>query len=754
MNLLARIKQLSILVLLIIISYISVAQTKVSVNGAKVNLADAVYLSTNDVSVSDNSLVKVSQSTIKIAGSTVSNGVIDARDGTVELNGSAAQALAAGAFIGKTVKSLTINNMSGATVSDTLNITDVLTAENGTLTTGGFLTLKSNSAGTARIAPVTSLASVPISGNLIVERFITSKRAFRFLTAPVNSGSSIRDNWMEGVNNPNTTSGNINPVPNFGTHITGAGGNTNHFDQTVTNNPSLFTFNNQTQAWVAAMNPDGLFKAGQPYRIMVRGSRSTNLNSNTPPPSPTTLRAKGTVVTGTVVLKAPGAGGTPGMPELSTANSGYSFVANPYASPVDWLLVDLNDLASTMYIFDPTITGTTGRGGYIAYNRSIGPSGVNSNDASEIDNNIQSGQAFVVQTTGSAPSLTFKEAYKTGINRSVFRTPNNISHLSLQLLLPSQVAGGGAADGLSAFFSNRFGPSIGEEDSYKFSNQDENIAIVRNGKTLSIEGRKPVDLNDTLPLKMWQLISKNYVLKVAMKNFNENVGGYLEDTYLHKSTSLSNDTATLFPFTITTDTLSAAPERFRIVFKSARTLPVQLTGIKAYEKDKGVEVVWTTGSESNIASYSVEKSTDARQFEQAGAVKARGNTNTPTAYDWFDANPLSGDNYYRIKFLNTSGEAEYSSTAKVNIRPFENIYVVTNEKNTNSISIAFQNISKGKYSLSLLNNAGQKVYSGSINHAGGSVNEVVRLKNLLSSGIYHLQIAGNGLFKNIQVLIK
>ncbi|CAA9480870.1 MAG: hypothetical protein AVDCRST_MAG96-1002, partial [uncultured Segetibacter sp.] len=386
-------KPFSIFILPLFFSYTSLSQAQLVVDGAKINMANSVVLSTGDISASANSLVNVDQSTIKIAGSTASAGAIDARNGTAELNGSAAQQIAAASFNAKTVKALTINNTSGATVNDTLNITDVLTVSNGNLISQGFLTLKSNESNTARVAPVTSAALVPISGDVIVERFVTPKRAVRFLTAPVNASTNIRTNWMEGVYNLNT-SGNNNPVPNFGTHITGAGGHLNRFDETITNNPSLFTFNNQTQNWVAATNTDTLMKAGQAFRIMVRGSRSTNLNSNTAEPSPTTLRAKGELVTGTVVLKKPGDGGTPGMPDLASAPNAYSFIANPYASPVDWLKIDLNDISSSMYIFDPTISGSSGRGSYVSFNRSVGSSGVSSNPDSKIDNNIQSGQAF------------------------------------------------------------------------------------------------------------------------------------------------------------------------------------------------------------------------------------------------------------------------------------------------------------------------------------------------------------------------
>lgn len=752
MKLLQQAKRSCLLILQVIVSYSCLSQTKMVVNGVKVNMANAVFLSAKDLSASNNSLINVSRSTLKLAGITSSAGAIDARYGTAELNGSAVQQLAAGSFSTKTIKALTINNTSGATVNDTLNITDVLTVASGNLISQGFLTLKSNDSGTARVAPVTSVAPVPISGNVIVERFITSKRAFRFLTAPVNTTTTIRDNWMEGVNNPNTTSGNVNPVPNFGTHITGGGGSFNGFDETITNNPSLFTFNNQTQKWVAATSTSFNLKVGQALRMMVRGSRSTNLNSNTPPSSPTTLRAKGTLLTGTVLLTAPGRGGTAGMPELAT-DTGYSFIANPYASPIDWLTIQTTDISSTIYVFDPTISGINGRGAYVAYNRSIGPNGVSSNDTSKVDNNIQSGQSFFIKATGPNPTFTVLETNKTSLYRRVFRNPNKIPKISLQLLLPDQLINGGAADGLAAYFSDDFNTSIGNEDSYKFTNQDENIAILRNGKTLCIEGRKPVTANDTIPLKMWQLSEKNYVLKLSMQNFSENTDGYLEDEFLHTSTMLSKDTPTTVSFSITSDPLSVAAERFRIVFKTSTLLAQQLSTIKAFVKNKGIEVDWQTSGENETDKFIIEKSANAKDFVTLKEVPAKLNT-TFYSHNWFDENPIDGDNYYRIKNIYKSGSVSYSKIAKAYFEAGQGtISVVSNEGNTNSLIVTFKNIKKGKYLLNLINNTGQKVYSGSVDHDGGSSNQTIKLKYLLTSGMYHLQVSGSNRLENLPVFI-
>lgn len=753
MKVLPQVKQIFVSIFLVFIAFNTGAQTKLTVSGAKINLSGGVYLSAKDISATSSSAVNVEASTLKIAGSTTSSGSIDAKNGTVELNGTAAQQLGAEAFLEKTIKALTINNTAGATVNDTLNITDVLTVSDGNLISQGFLTLKSNDSNTARVAPVTSLATTPIIGDVIVERFITSKRAYRFLTAPVNASTTIRDNWMEGVYNPNTSSGNINPVPGFGTHITGAGGNLNRFDPTLSNNPSLFTFNNLTQKWVAATNTDTILKAGQALRLFVRGSRSTDLNSNEAVSSITTLRAKGALVTGTVTLTASGAGGTPGMPALSNTANAYNFIANPYASPVDWFSINLNDIAGTIYIFDPTVNGTNGRGGYVAFNRDY-PGGVTSNVTSKIDNNIQSGQAFFVQTTGPNPSITFRENYKTSLNRRVFRAPNGLTKMSLQLLLPQQLVSGGAADGLAVYFSDNFSSAFGEEDSYKFTNQDENIAILRDGKTLSIEGRKPVTASDTIPLKMWQFTLKEYIFKIELENFESNIESYLSDAYLHTNTKLTGEKANIISFTITADTLSAASDRFRIIFKNSGTLLTQVPDIKAYEDNQGVQVEWSTVSDNNLDSCIIQKSLNTLEFTTLGAVKVKTRANTLSAYNWLDASPGLGDNYYRIRFINKSGVTSYSRVAKVHCKAANSsVSIVADKSNSNLLTVSFKNVEKGKYWLNLINNNGQKVYTSDINHPGGSAKYSIKLKNLLSAGIYHLQVSGSNTFKNISVLI-
>lgn len=719
----------------------------VSGTGAQLNSGDITVR--NNVTIAAGSL-NINTHNLIIGGSITNSGTLYAHNGGIEMNGATAQTIPAATFHENAVRRLTVNNNAGVTLAGPLNLTDALTVSQGTLDAAGHLTLKSTAAGTARVAPVTSLAGTPVSGNVTVERHISSKRAFRLLTAPVNTAGSIRFNWMENTNNTSVTV-NSNPVPDYGTHISGLGGSSNGFDATQTNNPSLFMFNNQTQAWTPVISTSGSLKAGEAYRILIRGNRSTSLNSNDAPSSATTLRATGTLATGPIVMSRPGGGGTPGMPELSSAAGGYSMIGNPYASPVDWHLLEKNNLASSIYIFDPTITGSNGRGAYVCYNTLTGTSNI----SSLVDNNIQSGHAFFVQTTASNPTLTFRETHKSTTSLAVFRTSAKVPYMSVELLLPQQVNGSGSADGTTVYFSNDYSNSLGDEDSYKFTNQGENLAILREGKPLSIEGRKPINTGDSIPLKIWQLALKSYALRIKLNMPDSSIEGFLNDKYLNTSLPLTA-AETVAPFSITADAASAADDRFKVVFRNSSTLPVHLTGIKAYEKNKGVQVEWTAESESNMEKYEVERSANAQQFATIGAAKAKNMTGVLSRYDYLDNNPMEGKNYYRIKSVDKSGDVKFSAVVRVEIAGEKNntISVINNPVQGNSINLLFNNAEKGDYTVTLINAAGEKVYAGNISYTGGIATRKIQLKSNLPGGIYQLRWSNGAGIKNIPVLVQ
>ncbi len=621
------------------------------------------------------------------------------------------------------LKDFTINTTGTYILGNKLYLINEFASNAGTLNTGGYLTLRSTSvATTARVAPVAGT----ITGDITVERFIPAKRSFRFLSPSVTTTTGIKYNWMENAVNSGVY--NINdPRPGFGTNITGAGGKANGFDPTITNNPSLFTFDASNQKWGPVANTNGTLEAGQAYRLLVRGSRNTDMtqSDNNPDSTNTILRTTGTLKTGDY---APG---------LSTKDTGYTFIGNPYASPVDFekMIATANNVKSIYYAYDPMIGR---RGSYVLYDAEKHS---NSIPGSDVNENIQSGQAVLVQNTGSNPSIEFRESYKSSGNTKVFRDPSRITKLSLRLLLNLNEGLQNTADAAVAFFDNKFSAAIGKEDSYKLTNLDENVAINRNGITLSMEGRPTVVADDTIQLQMWKFRQNSYYLQLTASNFSAEATAFVKDAYLHQQTPVDLSSVTLLPFSITADSASFAANRFSIVFKAGSTLPVTLTNVKAYQKDKGIQVDWTAEAEMNIARYEVERSVNGQQFDKVTAITAKGNNALTQTYGWFDENANAGNNFYRIKVIEKSGAIKYSPVVKVNIAERNSgITIFPNPVKGSVIGLQFSNMEKGRYSVMLYNDLGQKIYATGIDHTGRTGTYTIASGRLISKGTYTLQI--------------
>ena len=211
--------------------------------------------------------------THNITGNVTNNGSFNAGTSTINLNGTSGQIINGTAT--SVFNNLVVSNPSGVSLAAPVKINSFLSfgnVNNAVLSTNGLLTLASSIAGTAMLKDITNSGvntGNSINGNVTVETYIQGKRSYRFLSAPVISTTSIRANWMENTNNTSTSINN-NPNPNYGTHITGSAGSANGFDATGLNSPSLFNFNNVSQAWAAVANTSGVFTAGTAYRIMVR----------------------------------------------------------------------------------------------------------------------------------------------------------------------------------------------------------------------------------------------------------------------------------------------------------------------------------------------------------------------------------------------------------------------------------------------------------------------------------------------------
>jgi len=90
------------------------------------------------------------------------------------------------------------------------------------------------------------------------------------------------------------------------------------------------------------------------------------------------------------------------------------------------------------------------------------------------------------------------------------------------------------------------------------------------------------------------------------------------------------------------------------------TLPVELVRLTATPGNEGIDVGWTTASETNSERYDVERSTDLSTWSTIGTVRAAGNSLVTTHYHLLDPRPRAGTNYYRLHMVDLDGTTERS----------------------------------------------------------------------------------------------
>ena len=494
--------------------------------------------------------------------------------GSIEMNGTCkAQMLAGNVFVGNDVLNFTASN--NVTISSTsgegVDVWRELgfgTATSKTLITGDNLTLVSTALTTANVAQID--ASNFIDGKATVERYILTgtgsgehTKKWQALATPTGANStsqSVYDSWMEGGNNSSTGYGTHIPDPSW-TSTT-----TNGFDA-LSLITSIKTYNSTTNGFDAIGNTSIPLYNKNGYFIFVRGDRSkTEISDN---PNKTNLRSKGALFqphTGYIPPNVTVLGGTPGK---------FAMVGNPYASAIDLNYMNshgnFSNLTNDVIVWDPLLAGSQGLGGYQTLHASTGfkptPGGTALYDAAVAYPEIQSGQAFFVQTTnnGSSGSVSFAETIKSANSRLVTRQPQMSNKKSFNANL---YYGQNICDGNSVICENVFNDGIDANDAGKLFNPGENFMIMkRNNFFLSVETKKEIKEADTIFYAFKNLQKIKYQLRFMPLNMQEeDLHATLVDNYLRVRIPISLAEGGFFDFMVDGNQ-SSYENRFMVIFE-------------------------------------------------------------------------------------------------------------------------------------------------------------------------------------------
>jgi len=204
----------------------------------------------------------------------------------------------------------------------------------------------------------------------------------------------------------------------------------------------------------------------------------------------------------------------------------------------------------------------------------------------------------------------------------------------------------------------------------------------------------------------------------------------------------------------TANTVTATFSAFGVfgVADIGAVLPVKFGSIKAYEKQNGIQLDWKVYTEYNVKSYQIERSADGRTYTTVGSLPALYNNTSDGDYGFFDANPLSGTSYYRIKNTDLDGKSAYSIVIRVNRnKTIHGLSLYPNPVVNGIVLLQGSDLVRGNYKINIFGANGQVIYKQQIIHNGGTISHTIELPSTLSKGVYMLSVKdekGNIIFKD------
>ncbi len=591
-----------------------------------------------------------------------------------------------------TLATLTINAVGTVSVSNPLNIKNTLNCNQGILASNGNLVLLASAAG---VASVPTIGGV-ITGNVTAQLFIPAKtaRKYSFIGSPVGN-VLVSNSWQKQVYITGAGTGGV---------ICGAGNtafNSNGFDRTQTNTPSLYVYNAQPvngTRWATIPNTNATpLEQGKGYRINIRGDRNlgncaNQLNSNTPAaPVNVVLEATGSLSQGNL-----------SVPLLDTTYSKYTLLANPYPCAIGFTAMQADNASiinNKMWTYSPY-----GNGNYTTYS-----AGLISNPATGYNNTngdwLAVGQAFFVEAKRNG-SLLLKETHKTNNaipNFQYFGSGNaQIVRIGLKNDKDSLMD-----EAVLRFNTNGSSQYLPDWDAHSMSNADQALAILKGIRKLAIGTFSDAPLFDTIRLSIASNRIGNFQLKCTDFGGITNRNILLYDRYLQQYQSINSNP--VYQFQITSDTQSLGTNRFALLLQPPTTLPTLFTNLIArWQQENAISIHWKLANNAVITTMEVQRSDDdGHQFHTIATLKPN---NTTEDYRILDTQlSASVSNYrYRIVGIQPIGQRIYSQTVTIS-RKQNTQYPISITSPSGQLQIAVQ-IRLKKPSIVVYNLAGQKCY--------------------------------------------
>jgi hypothetical protein len=165
-------------------------------------------------------------------------------------------------------------------------------------------------------------------------------------------------------------------------------------------------------------------------------------------------------------------------------------------------------------------------------------------------------------------------------------------------------------------------------------------------------------------------------------------------------------------------------------------LPIQLLFFSVNRVEKRLVLEWTTASELNFDYFSVERSSNGKDFTEISQVKGHGTTNERNHYKLQDNQPLIGKNYYRLKSVDFDGYSEYFNVIVIDYSGDKSFLISPNPSEGSAINFVLNFSPDENTIIVIYDNRGTAIgFASSIQNQN-----TFTFSNPLNSGMYYAKM--------------
>ncbi|HRD56669.1 MAG TPA: T9SS type A sorting domain-containing protein [Ferruginibacter sp.] len=166
-------------------------------------------------------------------------------------------------------------------------------------------------------------------------------------------------------------------------------------------------------------------------------------------------------------------------------------------------------------------------------------------------------------------------------------------------------------------------------------------------------------------------------------------------------------------------TLNSSTGRTFIVNLGNGTLPLTLLEFSGKNTVVGNELIWKTAQEINTSHFEIQWSSNGQQFNSISTLPAAGNSTQTKQYRFLHTQPLSGNNFYRLKMVDADGRFTYSNIVTVQVKSAGNAVDVFPNPVVQVMQLKITSLKNETVQLQLINAMGMQVASKQIHLSQG-----------------------------------